>query len=366
MKLRLGMLGAAAFVLLALPLRSAQAAAPCTSALPTCAEWVGSAASGLRLRVYRTFPLDQRNTDITRAFILVHGMGRNADGYYKTALAAAFLTESLGKTLVLAPHFASNNGASCRDTLAADELNWGCEGPSRWTAGGAATNDAQVTSFDLADRLLRLLANKDIFPNLTQIVLAGHSAGGQFAARYAMANTVHEGLGVAVSYVVANPSSYAYLDSQRPTAAAFPRNVAALPPGYAAPLAEPPPPPFRNFADARNCTAYDEWPFGLRHRAGYAAKLSDDSLKTQLAARPVTYALGGLDILPLFGFDGSCPAMAQGPTRLARGLAFARHVNERFGARHKTLLVPSCGHSARCMFTADNVMRLVFEGSAAP
>ncbi len=366
MNLRLWVLGVAALMLLTAPPRSAQAAAPCASAMPACTEWVTGATSGLRMRVYRTFPLDQRNADITRAFILVHGMGRNADGYYKTALAAAFLRESLGKTLVLAPHFASNDGASCRDALAPNELNWGCEGPLRWTAGGTATNDDQVTSFDLADRMLRLLANKDLFPNLTQIVLAGHSAGGQFAARYAMANTVHEELGVAVSYVVANPSSYAYLDSQRPTAAAFPRNVATLPPGYAAPLSDPPPPSFRNFADARNCSAYDEWPFGLRHRVGYAARLSDDLLKTQLAARPVTYALGGLDILPLFGFDDSCPAMAQGPTRLARGFAFARHVNERFGARHKTLLVPSCGHSARCMFTADNVMRLVFAGPAAP
>ena len=52
--------------------------------------------------------------------------------------------------------------------------------------------------------------------------------------------------------------------------------------------------------------------------------------------------------------------MAQGPTRLARGLAYARYVNERFGAQHNTLVVPACGHSARCMFTADRVLPLFF------
>jgi hypothetical protein len=69
-------------------------------------------------------------------------------------------------------------------------------------------------------------------------------------------------------------------------------------------------------------------------------------LKKQLSARPATYLLGGLDILPLFGFDGSCAAMAQGPRRLARGLAFGKYVNERFGAKHSSVIVPACGHIA--------------------
>jgi hypothetical protein len=79
-----------------------------------------------------------------------------------------------------------------------------------------------------------------------------------------------------------------------------------------------------------------------------------------MAARQTTYLLGGLDILPLFGFDASCSAMAQGPTRLARGLAFGKYVNEKYGAKHKTLVVPACGHNARCMFTDDAVLPLIF------
>ena len=70
--------------------------------------------------------------------------------------------------------------------------------------------------------------------------------------------------------------------------------------------------------------------------------------------------LGGLDILPLFGFDASCAAMAQGPTRLARGLAYRQYVNERFGAGHEMAIVPSCGHNARCMFGDDSALKLLF------
>ena len=120
--------------------------------------------------------------------------------------------------------------------------------------------------------------------------------------------------------------------------------------------------PFVAFADAEGCTNYDNWPYGLKRRTGYAAKTTDDDLKRQLAGRPVTYLLGELDILPLYGFDGSCAAMAQGPTRLARGLAYARYVNEKLGAKHKAVVVPACGHSARCMFGAEVALPLLFPG----
>ena len=72
-----------------------------------------------------------------------------------------------------------------------------------------------------------------------------------------------------------------------------------------------------------------------------------------MVARPTTFMLGELDILPLYGFDSSCPAMAQGPTRLARGQAFGTYVNEKFGAHHEVKVVPLCGHNARCMYTSE-------------
>ena len=89
-------------------------------------------------------------------------------------------------------------------------------------------------------------------------------------------------------------------------------------------------------------------------------KLSDDQLKNQLAARSVTYLLGELDVLPLAGFDSSCPAMAQGPTRLARGQSFAAYVKAKYKAQHQVVVVPLCGHNARCMFTAEIALPILF------
>ena len=52
--------------------------------------------------------------------------------------------------------------------------------------------------------------------------------------------------------------------------------------------------------------------------------------------------------------------MAQGPTRRARGEAFGKYVDEKFGAKHQTVIVPLCGHNARCMFTAEAALPLLF------
>jgi pimeloyl-ACP methyl ester carboxylesterase len=343
-------------------------AAPCITTDKACMEWVTLGGGPARSLIYRTYSLDVRNDAITGALVMIHGAGRDADNYFRTALAAAFLAGTLENTVVISPRFASNSGGGggCADKLDTDEVNWPCGGNS-WRSGGVAAGSKELTSFDFADEIMRKLARKEIFPNLRQIVVAGHSAGGQFVNRYEMANQVHDKLGIPVTYVVSNPSSYGYLDDSRPTDAAYTVNARA--PGYV-------PAPagagaaesgggargslFRSQQDGRGCTAYDHWPYGLQNRGGYTARLSDDQLKKQLAARPVVYLLGELDILPLGGFDGSCAAMAQGPTRLARGQAFSKYANEKFGAHHTMFVVPLCGHNARCMFTAEPALRLIF------
>ena len=315
----------------------ALAAEPCKNATADCTEWVGLEGQSRSL-IYRTYSLDQKNDQITRALIVVHGAGRDTDVYFRTGLAAAFLANALDDTIVIAPRFASSNDRGCTDKLDVNEVNWPCNGDS-WRSGGVAINNQSLTSFDFMDAILRKLARKEIFPNLKAIVLTGHSAGGQFVTRYEMANKVHDALSVPLTYVVANPSSYAYVDPDRPAGA---NNE------------------LRPFGDARNCTTYDSWPYGLKNRTGYTATIPDDQLRKQLASRPVTYLLGEIDILPLGGFDGSCPAMAQGPTRLQRGQAFGAYVNAKYKATHKVVVVPLCGHNARCMFTSDPALGILF------
>jgi len=332
------------------------AAAPCVKTDAACAEWVPLGKEGARSMVYRTFPLTRPNPQIRRAVIMVHGTLRNADHYFTTATGAAFLAGALNDTLVIAPAFHSAQGA-CKDALQPNEVSWSCGGDS-WRSGGVSASHPTLTSFDFVDEMLRKLADKRVFPNMARIVVAGHSAGGQFVSRYEMANRVHEGLGVPVTYVVANPSSYAWPDPSRP-----------LPVGDAAPSAAATAWDsetlhaafsYGAFAGAASTPDYDRWPYGWEHRTGYAAALSDDQLRANLAGRPTTYLFGQVDTLPLGGFDGSPSAMAQGPTRRARGEAFIKYLNERLGGKARALIVPECGHNDRCVFTTDTVLPVLF------
>jgi pimeloyl-ACP methyl ester carboxylesterase len=312
-------------------------AAGCTTAHVSCTEWLPLGPAQDRVLLYRTHALGARNDTVTRALVMVHGAGRDADGYFRTATAAAFLAGALDDTLVIAPRFAANDGRGCKDVLAPGEVNWPCTGHN-WRTGGSAMGSETIASFDVGDEILRRLARKDVFPALRAIVVAGHSAGGQYVSRYVMANGVHDAPGLPVSYVVANPSSYAYLDPERPVAGGE----------------------MRAFTDRENCTTYDRWPYGLQGRLGYAARVSEVQLRQQLLARPVTFMLGGLDTLPLANLDVSCPAMAQGPHRLARGQAYVAYLAQRYGATHKLTPVPLCGHSARCMFAFDAALPILF------
>jgi len=350
----------AAFLLTSLALfpsaAAAQSTAPCTASTQACTEWVAVGSGGGRSLIYRTYSLDKKNDKIRRALIMIHGTNRNPDRYFATATAAAFLAGALEDAVVIAPRVASADG-SCRDVLAENEVSWSCGGDS-WRSGGVAASHKDLTSFDFMDAILKKLANKQMFPNLQAIVVAGHSAGGQFVARYEMANRIHETLGVPVSYVVANPSSYAWPDATRPLPVddAAPANATL---GWKEETAH------TKFAygafDATACARYNKWPAGLEDRnAGYTKGILDEQLKKQLVSRPTTFLLSQVDTLPLGGFDSSCPAMAQGATRRARGEAYAKFVNETLGAKHAVQIVPECGHNDRCVYTTPEVLPVIF------
>jgi pimeloyl-ACP methyl ester carboxylesterase len=342
------------------PGRAADAVRACTSATQACTEWVTLGGGPARSLVYRSLPLTVRNDDVRRALIMIHGTNRNADHYFSTAVAAAFLANALTDSVVIAPRIASHD-RTCADTLAQDEVSWSCSGDS-WRSGGNAASHPTLTSFDFVDQILRTLADKQVFPNLHTIVVAGHSAGGQFVARYQMANRIHDTVGVSIRYVIANPSSYAWPDATR-----------VLPVGDAAPEAASraweTEKVHTNFTfgpfEASTCAGYNQWPFGLENRkSGYTAATSVEQLKHQLVARPATYLFGQVDTLPLGGFDSSCGAMAQGATRRARGEAYVKYVNERLGAHHAVQIVSECGHNDRCVYTTDKVLPVIFPAAS--
>jgi hypothetical protein len=83
-------------------------------------------------------------------------------------------------------------------------------------------------------------------------------------------------------------------------------------------------------------------------------------LKSRLVSRPTTYLMGTLDTLPIAGFDGSCPAMAQGVNRYQRARGFWQLLRDRYQAKQEFVPVPLCGHNSRCVYTSDPALAVLF------
>jgi hypothetical protein len=192
------------------PVASAGLEMQCKSDQPGVCEATFQLRGGGLMPYYRNVPLETPNAGVRRAVVVVHGLHRNAPGYFSYVVRAAESAGKLEETIVIAPHFKR------RDEAPAGQLEWG----EKWKEGGLSTDQGNLvprrSSFAVVDRFLIALARRTSFPKLREIVVTGHSAGGQFVQRYAATSQIEPQLGgLPTRYVVANPSSYMYLNSRR-------------------------------------------------------------------------------------------------------------------------------------------------------
>ena len=81
--------------------------------------------------------------------------------------------------------------------------------------------------------------------------------------------------------------------------------------------------------------------------------------QSAVAHKPAVVLLAGLAADSEYAYrvrwraKGGSGDFAQGPTRRARGEAYQKYVEKKTGAKQPVVIVPLCGHNARCMFTAD-------------
>ena len=306
---------------------------------------------------YASAPLSKGNPQIRRVLVVVHGAGRDADEYFRSAMAAAYLSGALGDTLVVAPRFAAAS-VECHDDTTENELTWDCD---TWKFGEPSSNSVPADSFEVMDELLRRIENPRRFPNESQVLVVGHSAGGQYVVRYAITNKVDETLRVKPQYLALNPSSYPYLDRYRPVRidqATRPNTV--LPVDRVDLTTDLGAARFTEIRDPHGCVGFDVWPYGLTDRRGYSASLTTQDIEQHFINRRLLLVVGQQDSVPLAGLDTSCAAMLQGAHRLERAIHFAAYGRDRYQADHKLVIVPLCGHNARCMLTSPVVMPLLF------
>ena len=312
---------------------------------------------GQYVEYYASHELGAYNPDVKRAVFLVHGWsGDYTDTYYALAQSAC-VAERLGwapeatkETILIAPHFQKDDARNGLD-------NYHYWSGTTWAAGNYSEVSPTVSSFSVMDAFISQLTSrrslrdpKPRFPNLHMIVVAGFSAGGQFAHRYAATNSRDGNLsGIQMRYVAASPSTFLYPDNRRPNydgseGVGVPWVCVGPFPCTSFPTAE--------FLAAPHCpTSYNDWKYGLEELNTYATAVGVATIRERLTTRKVIVLIGTEDYLDSNHLDTTCEARLQGPNRLDRAHRFVDYLDERFPSnRHWLIEVGGATHNAYEMF----------------
>ncbi|KAM4063913.1 putative transmembrane protein [Hirsutella rhossiliensis] len=273
---------------------------------------IGHGPRAEALGVYRSTGRASRQT--RHAYIIVHGKDRDAARYWERMRRGIERARQRGfpgagaeagaASLVLAPLFFS--AVQTPGQYRRRELAWCGKELEGWQGGAQAAHPpgTRLTAFDALDGLLAHLADRRIYPHLTNVTLTGHSAGAQLVQRYAAVGRdppPH----LYVRYIHASESKYAYFTADRPRLA-----------GHALP-------------SKAACQRYDAWPYGferLPHTRGGIDKQSAQHYFRQYATRDVVSIVGYRDVKN--HGDQTCMARIQGGhARRSRSLVWYRYVN---------------------------------------
>jgi pimeloyl-ACP methyl ester carboxylesterase len=273
---------------------------------------------------------------IQRVVIVLHGRLRNSQTYLRSVERAANQSKQRSKTLLIAPQFLDEKDITAHH-LPETILRWHA---SDWMAGERSVGPKPISSFLVLDHILKRLSDSKLFPNLKEVVIAGHSGGAQVVQRYALIGGKEDVLmkkeGIKLRYVIANPSSYAYFDATRPVP-----------------------------VDAATCPTFDTWKYGMNKLPPYAGKETVAELEAAYVKRDITYMLGEKDIDPNHpALDKDCGAEAQGAFRLARGQNYFDYLSKRHpeGINQHLVVVKNVGHNGDAMFTSPEGQAVLFKG----
>ncbi len=273
------------------------------------------------LTFHANHPLTEKNETIEAIVVVVHGILRNAKDYFDWTVESAEKEGAAGRTLILAPHF-KNEG----DKAEVNELFW-LEGDWK-TGANALTYPDTLSSFTVVDGALAELPK--YFPNLKRITVTGHSAGGQFTSRYSAGTQMPERLpSFEWRFVIANPSSFLFLNEERP----------------------------RPVVD---CKGFNEYPYGLEKPNMYFSGVSAERARENVRSRDITIFQGENDTETEL-LDQSCEAMAEGKNRFERGtLYFDYLVGFLNPKKLQRVVVPGVGHDGKLMYQSSEGQRLLF------
>jgi pimeloyl-ACP methyl ester carboxylesterase len=367
-----------------------------------------------------------RQSQIHRVVIVIHGSSRNADDYI-CCTNAAIPTQQHDTTTIalLAPWFMSptdsphvtfanplshhhpplrwydgdnnspdddNNSTSNNSTTiphtwryGANAINWNRSSSS----SSSSSSSFESSSYAAIDRMVEYIVQNQHhrFPQLQQITIVGHSAGGQLTQRWALLSNswvwnkttsssssssssnwssaslpttnVSQAMSnnnnnrISIRVVVANPKSFCWLDGRRYNNRSNGTTILQLP----------------SDEEISYCPGYNQWEWGLDNGSRLITPYRDaaianlpggiSSMIARYATRDVIYLSGQYDILP----NGNCEDQMQGQYRRMRSARFYHSLSTIYGHPiHHRYVIPGVHHDHCLMFQSPIGQEAIFGG----
>lgn len=207
------------------------------------------------------------------------------------------------EVIIVAPIVLNTNDQAAGAT-SDDGADWAVYGGSNWEFGGstqAPAADSSVSFYTALDKMIDMLLDKSVYPNLGKVVVGGHSMGGQAAQRYALFRHGQDN-DDDVLYWIGNPGSFTWLTADRPAGGDCDGNT-------------------------------NKFPYGLDESSNfpkYVRSMLNDGETTgdmvnRFRSRQIRYAFGLLDN---GAGDTHCESYAQGANHLQRGANFVEMLSK--------------------------------------
>ncbi|CDW99769.1 hypothetical protein, partial [Sporisorium scitamineum] len=228
--------------------------------------------------ISQSYKPGEDNSRIQRAIITLPGKPRDSWKYanlFRNALTVAASNPANGisadQVMIVGPVFLNSDDKEA-GAVKEGELYWH---GSQWQSGHKVRNEqpkVNLSSYHVLDNITDWIFKSGEFPSIKQVVLGGHSMGGQAVQRYAVLKKT-KAYDDNVHFWVGNPGSWAWLDDQRP---------------------------YQN----ETCKGWNSWGYGFGNVSsviGYARRdvnASREAIVERFRSRKVHYAAGLADLGP--------------------------------------------------------------------
>ena len=286
---------------------------PCLSSEDDCINNIE--IDGGNFQFYSSFHIDSSVSEIKGAIITIHGHSRNADDYFNKMISIVSGQGLKDEIMIISPKFITLYEQSTDSDWYWNTTSW------KWGLQSYTSSMGNnVSTFEVIDSLLSRLSNKDRFPQLTDILVTGHSSGAAFVHMYSSTkqNNMYNNLNLHFSVV--NNQYFLHPDSTR-----------LLPNG--------------SLSVIENCNVYNNWPYGFDVLSPYMEMVGKENSKNNFISNKVDYFIAELDT-ETGDITSGCQYEFLGNNRYEKNMNYMEYMNMVYpDNRHGFTTIPGLGHT---------------------